>query len=99
MRELGWCPSGRLFEAAACGAPLVSDCWDGLDHFFRPNCEILLAQSADDVIAALQMRDADLSDIAQAARQRVLREHTAAQRACEFEQILENTRTKEMAAA
>ena len=41
MAAMGWCPSGRLFEAAACGTALLSDTWDGLDHFFVPGHEIL----------------------------------------------------------
>ena len=36
MAEMGYCPPGRLFEAAACGAPIVSDTWDGLETFFEP---------------------------------------------------------------
>jgi spore maturation protein CgeB len=27
MAEMGYCPSGRLFEAAACGVPIVTDPW------------------------------------------------------------------------
>ncbi|TIO29206.1 MAG: glycosyltransferase, partial [Mesorhizobium sp.] len=50
MARKGWCPSGRLFEAAACGAAIVSDDWPGLDDFFEPGCEILLAHSTDDVV-------------------------------------------------
>src|SRR5439155_482696 len=42
MREMGWCPSGRLFEAAACGVPILSDWWDGLDEFFASDSEILV---------------------------------------------------------
>ena len=45
MAEMGYCPSGRLFEAAACGTPIVSDWWEGLDHFFEPGKEILVAKS------------------------------------------------------
>lgn len=99
MRDLGWCPSGRLFEAAACGAPLLSDWWEGLDHFFEPDFEILIAHSPDDVIAAMEMKHADLVRMAQSARKRVLLEHTAAERAREFEQILDKALGKEMAAA
>ena len=42
MAEMGWCPSGRLFEAAACGAPMLTDAWEGLDAFFEPGREILV---------------------------------------------------------
>ena len=78
---------------------MITDWWEGLDQFFEPDSEILIAQSADDVIAALQTQKNDLTRMAQAARERVLTEHTAAQRAREFEQIMETARSKEMAAA
>ena len=99
MREMGWCPSGRLFEAAACGVPIVSDWWEGLSHFFDPEFEIFIATSAEDVLAALQSDDVQLSRIARAARERVLAEHTGAQRAVQFEQIIERLHVHEMAAA
>jgi spore maturation protein CgeB len=99
MRDMGWCPSGRLFEAAACGTPIISDCWAGLDEFFAPASEIVLTSSCDDTIGALQMGDGELSRIARAARDRVLAEHTCFQRACQFEQIIENLQTAEVAAA
>ena len=41
MARMGFCPSGRLFEAAACGTPILSDAWDGLEQFFIPGEEIL----------------------------------------------------------
>jgi len=99
MREMGWCPSGRLFEAAACGTPIISDWWEGLDEFFVPESEIFIATSAEDVLAALQSDDAQLSRIADAARERVLAEHTGAQRAVQFEEIIERVQPHEMAAA
>ena len=89
MAAMGWCPSGRLFEAAACGAPIVSDDWDGLDRFFAPGAEILLANTADDVLAALSLGDAELRRIAEAARARVLAEHSSAARATELISLLE----------
>ena len=92
MREMGWCPSGRLFEAAACGTPVISDWWEGLDEFFAPGEEILIARQGNDVIDALQRGDEELEQIATAARDRVLSEHTAAHRAAEFEQLLMNAR-------
>ena len=88
MREMGWCPSGRLFEAAACGTPLISDSWQGLDEFFTPDEEILVARDCNDVIDTLQRSDAELRCIAAAARERALGEHTAAHRAAELEQLL-----------
>ncbi|MGN6126796.1 MAG: glycosyltransferase family protein, partial [Humibacter sp.] len=44
------CPSGRMFEAAACGAPIISDWWEGLDTLFTPGEEIVIARSSEDVV-------------------------------------------------
>jgi spore maturation protein CgeB len=88
MRLLGWSPSVRLFEAAACGVPIISDWWPGLDSFFKPGDEILIAESSSDVVAALEnpfLRER----IASAARQIVLSKHTADIRARELEQLLQ----------
>jgi spore maturation protein CgeB len=85
MAEYGYCPSGRLFEAAACGAAIVSDWWEGLDSFFAPGTEILRVDSAADVIAAINQPDKQLRAIGQAARHRALAEHTAAHRAITLE--------------
>jgi spore maturation protein CgeB len=81
MAEMGHCPSGRLFEAAACGAVVLSDAWDGLAEFFEPGEEILVASNTEDVLGALARSDEDLGRIARAARQRVLADHTAERRA------------------
>jgi len=89
MAELGYCPSGRLFEAAACGAPILSDEWEGLDYFFEPGREILVARTTGHVMDALAMDDAALRRIANAGRERALANHTAARRALELENILE----------
>jgi spore maturation protein CgeB len=81
MAASGYCPSGRLFEAAACSAPLVSDWFDGLDTFFAPGEEILIAHSSADVITALRRPAAELAEIGQAAQRRTLDEHTGEHRA------------------
>jgi spore maturation protein CgeB len=88
MAALGWCPSGRLFEAAACGTPIVSDWWEGLGEFFEPQSEIIVVRTTEDVVAALERSDAELSRIGAAARERVLTGHTAARRAAELEMLL-----------
>jgi spore maturation protein CgeB len=99
---MGYCPSGRLFEAAACGVGIVSDEWAGLETFFEPGVEILVARNADDVIAAMQLPKAALERIAHAGRERVLESHTAARRAAELETIfdgaLEHANQKQMVA-
>jgi spore maturation protein CgeB len=89
MAQSGYCPSGRLFEAAACGTPVVTDCWDGLETFFQPGEEILVATQTADVMAALELSDAQLARIAGRARQRAMEEHCAARRARQLEAILD----------
>jgi spore maturation protein CgeB len=90
MARMGYCPSGRLFEAAACGVAIVSDEWAGLDAFFQPNVEILVARDTTDVIEAMRLSRAETARIARAGRQRVLDSHTAAHRAAELETILDS---------
>lgn len=87
MVRAGWSPSVRLFEAAACGVPVVSDWWEGLDAFFTPGSEILIARSADEVVAHLGSVDEERrAQIGAAARARVLAGHTAEHRADELEE-------------
>ena len=81
MAASGYCPSGRFFEAAACQTPIVSDWFDGLDQFFSPGEEIVIASSAEDVLAALAMDDGELRRMSARARQRTLDEHTGEHRA------------------
>lgn len=84
MRAAGWSPSVRLFEAAACAIPVISDRWDGLDQIFTPGAEILVADSADDVIHHLTETGEDKRlAIGERARAKVLAEHTA-ERRCEL---------------
>jgi spore maturation protein CgeB len=92
MAQAGYCPSGRLFEAAACGTPILSDFWQGLDDFFEPGAEIVVATTTEDAIAALQLSDRELERIARAARERTLAEHTAEQRAKDMEEAFERAR-------
>ena len=85
MIDAGWSPSVRLFEAAACGVPVISDRWDGIDEFFEPESEILLADSGDDVAAYLdEISDEERRTIGKRARERVLISHTAETRAAEL---------------
>jgi spore maturation protein CgeB len=86
MMEAGCSPSVRLFEAAACGIPIISDDWPGLDEFLVPGREILIAHSMADVVRHLRTVDAEKrAEIAAAARARILKAHTAACRASQFE--------------
>jgi spore maturation protein CgeB len=90
MAALGHCPSGRLFEAAACGTALLSDSWEGLERFFRPGEELLIAHNTEEALCALDLSDAQLARIASAGRERVLSEHTSAHRAAELVALLED---------
>jgi spore maturation protein CgeB len=84
MASWGYCPSGRFFEAAACGVPLISDEWEGLQSFFSAGSEILLVRQPNEVVSALQLPEAELRELARRARQRTLDEHTGSRRADEL---------------
>ncbi len=89
MVRAGHSPSVRLFEAAACGTPIISDYWEGLDEFFAFDEEILVARTAADVVAYLHDLDADQRQLIGArARAKVLAHHTAEQRAQELERYV-----------
>jgi spore maturation protein CgeB len=89
MRELGFSPSVRLFEAAACGVPIISDNWPGLESILTPNREILIGETAEDILRILRnTTPAKRQAIAAAAWRRVLDQHTAAHRAEELEALL-----------
>ncbi|MXP64896.1 glycosyltransferase [Roseomonas sp. M0104] len=88
MAEMGYCPSGRLFEAAACGALVLSDRWEGLDRFYQPGSEILVAGTTDEAVAALALGGEETGRMAARARQRTLDEHTADHRARDLEAAL-----------
>jgi spore maturation protein CgeB len=91
MAEMGYCPSGRLFEAAACGAPILSDAWPGLELFFEPGVEILTGRTTEDALASLDLSPGDLAAIARAARERTLDEHTSDRRAGELLRLLDGS--------
>ena len=93
MVSAGWSPSVRLFEAAAIGTPIISDSWPGLDAFFVPGKEILIAESPQRVAEILaDLPETERGVIAAAARRRVLRSHTLVQRAMELEGYLDEIR-------
>lgn len=100
MRAAGYSPSVRLFEAAACGIPIISDTWRGLKDFFVPGSEILTARSANDILEYLRdIPEAERRQIGMNARRRVLRQHTAMHRAAELEHyVVETLGTKSAAA-
>lgn len=94
MAEMGWCPSGRLFEAAACGAPLLSDNWPGIEEFFAPGEEILITRDENDTLAALTTADAELQRIARRAYERTMDQHTSDKRAGELISLLEQAASR-----
>jgi spore maturation protein CgeB len=97
MAEMGYCPSGRLFEAAACGTPILTDWWDGLGEFFDVGSQILVARTAEEAVAALCLAREELEKISRAARERTLAEHTAERRAADLEAALQNCRSNSRA--
>jgi spore maturation protein CgeB len=88
MANLGFCPQGRLFEAAACETVVISDWWEGLDSFFSIGEEICCATTTDEVLDALSMDETQRQRMGRAARARVLAHHTAAHRAEDLERLL-----------
>lgn len=91
MAAMGFCPSGRLFEAAACAVPVITDAWPGLDNFFTPGSEIVAVHDTETVLDALNMEDHEIAALARRARERVFDQHTAAHRVRELEQILDRS--------
>ena len=89
MIQAGYSPSVRLFEAAACATPIISDWWDGLDTLFRPNEEIFIAHSPEDSLRFLkETSEEERREIGRKSRARVLSQHTARHRAIELESCI-----------
>ena len=91
MARMGWCPSGRLFEAAACGTAALSDTWEGLADFFEPGREIFTAETSEEAIEILTLPREEISRAGRAARERTLAEHTADRRVEQLLEILAST--------
>jgi len=86
MIRAGYSPSVRLFEAAACGTPVISDYWDGLNSFLEIGSEILVSHSPGETLEYLRdMPDEQRREIGRRSRQRIFREHTAD---CRAEQLV-----------
>ena len=88
MRRAGWSPSVRLFEAGACGCPIVSDRWDGIEDVLHPDREIMLADDTATVLSLLDWPEDSRLAVADAARRRILTAHTSAHRAERLETLL-----------
>jgi spore maturation protein CgeB len=90
MQDAGYSPSVRLFEAAACGVPVISDSWPGLEEFFVPGDEILVARGGDEVLSILKdYPEEKRRALAARARDKALAAHSAARRAEELERYLD----------
>ena len=95
MKSLGFSPSVRLFEATACGTPLISDDWPGIETVFSPGSEILVASGARDVVQILsEIPDDRRLTIASNARARLFKEHTPAHRARQLETYYHEARAR-----
>lgn len=100
MVRAGYSPSVRLFEAAACGTPIISDTWKGLDRFFTPAAEILLSANAPQTLRYLrEIPDDERRQLGLRARDRVLRAHTSRHRAAELESYVTDAGGRTPAAA
>ncbi len=89
MKSAGYSPSVRLFEAAACGCAIISDYWNGLEEFFLPGEEILLARTSDEMLGYLkQLSDSARKSIGKRAREKILAEHSGAVRARQLERYI-----------
>jgi spore maturation protein CgeB len=89
MVRMGYSPSVRLFEAAACGVPIISDYWEGIDSIFTPGKEILISASADDTLNYLRkLSDKERHRLGENARKIILEKHTGNKRAAELEQLI-----------
>jgi spore maturation protein CgeB len=89
MAQSGYCPSPRFFEASACGTPIMTDWWEGLDQFFTPGDDIAVVFHAADVITQLGAPEKELRAMAARARERTLDEHTGERRAAKLLEYLE----------
>ncbi|HEY1141598.1 MAG TPA: glycosyltransferase [Lysobacter sp.] len=100
MVAVGWSPSVRLFEAAACGTPVISDPWPGLDGLFAPGEEILIAESGNEVVDWLRNVPEDLRrQLGAGARRRFLAEHTPDHRAVSLHRYFQRVAPRRMRVA
>jgi spore maturation protein CgeB len=90
MVALGYSPSVRIFEAAACATPILSDFWHGLDQMLRPDKEVAIAETPEAVLQLLALPEEKRAAMGRAARRRVLAAHTAAHRAATLDAYLDH---------
>lgn len=90
MVKAGFSPSVRLFEAAACAVPIISDYWNGIETILKPDEEILIAHTSEDVIKYLNnLSDDERIKIGENAQMNVMENHTAEKRAIQLEEYYE----------
>jgi spore maturation protein CgeB len=95
MARYGFSPATRVFEAAGAAACLITDAWEGLETFFAPAEEVLVAHDGDEVAEHVRTLDASRArEIGQAAYRRVLAEHTYAHRAAQVDAVLQGCATQ-----
>jgi nucleoside-diphosphate-sugar epimerase/spore maturation protein CgeB len=99
MAAAGFSPSVRLFEAAACATPILTDVWPGLNTIFEPGRDLLTVSDADAVLTALDLPEEVRRALGEAARRRVLEAHTPDHRARTVEDELAATRLRKAPAA
>lgn len=93
MIKAGYSPSVRLFEAAACGVPIISDYWDGIESIFKPEKEILIARTSSEVSRFFRnISEEERKQIGERARQKILQSHTAKARALELVEYVREVR-------
>lgn len=96
MKKCGYSPSVRLFEAAACGVPIISDYWEGLTSLFEEGTELFIANSTEDVLHLLHTHtEEELRQVGDNARQKVLKKNTAKTRAYELVSYIEEVMLKQ----
>ncbi len=95
MASGGFCPSGRFFEAAACGTPIISDWFEGLDHFFTPEEEIFVVRDCWDVVHALTFPEDALRRVARRAKERTLEAHSGERRARQLINYVEDAYSRD----
>jgi spore maturation protein CgeB len=98
MAGVGFSPPTRIFEAAGAGACLITDCWAGIETFFVPGNEILVAGNAEEIVRLLRdTAAAEAQEIGGNMRRRALHDHTYALRAREFDTIVANALAEQAA--
>ena len=100
MAKTGFSPPTRIFEAAGAGACVITDSWPGIELFFEPQSEVLIADSAEQVVNLLRTFDpAQVAGIGEKMRARVLRDHTYSQRAAQVHEVLQSQAAAEVTVA